>query len=202
MHNYDIIIHIWDILDYIDNFFRNHAAKVFLLHLLIYMVTLIALPALATESVPLLWNPNVDSNVAGYKIYYGGVSQVYTNSVDVGNVTNATISGLTENTTYYFAAKTYDASGDESGFSDETSANTTNSPTDNSTTAATLTPASCVNGQFALCVSGVTNCQCVVQASTNLVDWVSVQTNTAPFAYVDSNASQYSQRFYRTVNLP
>jgi hypothetical protein len=64
---------------------------------------------------------------------------------------------------------------------------------------ATLTPGSFVNGQFALTVSGATNVPCIVQASTNLVDWVSVQTNTAPFIYVDTDAGQFRQRYYRTV---
>jgi hypothetical protein len=67
-----------------------------------------------------------------------------------------------------------------------------------STTAAVLTPVSQATGQFAFDVSGVTNFQYVVQASTNLVDWVSVQTNTAPFVFVDADASQFNQRFYRT----
>jgi hypothetical protein len=111
--------------------------------------------------------------------------------------------GLSENTTYYFAAKTYDAIGDVSDFSDEISASTTNglAAALNCDAAATLTPVPCVTGQFALNISGVTNDQCVVQASTNLVDWVSVQTNTVPFTFVDSDASQFSQRFYHTVNL-
>jgi hypothetical protein len=181
-----------------NNSVPNQIAKICSLRRLIFIVALIAMPALATVSVPLSWNPSADPNVAGYKIYYGGASGVYTNSVDVGNVTNAIITGLTANTTYYFAATSYDAFGDESGYSDETSASATTSPA----AAATLAPAACVSGQFAFSVSGVTNAQCIVQASTNLVDWVSIQTNTAPFTFVDSNASQFSQRFYRTVNLP
>jgi len=48
----------------------------------------------ATQNVTLAWNPSTDSTVAGYKIYYGSASGNYTNVVDVGNVTNATISGL------------------------------------------------------------------------------------------------------------
>jgi hypothetical protein len=36
-----------------------------------------------------------------------------------------------------------------------------------------------------------------VQASTTLVDWEAVQTNVAPFTFVDSKASQFNQRFYR-----
>jgi hypothetical protein len=70
-------------------------------------------------AISLAWNPSVDLNVSGYKIYYGTASHAYNTSVDVGNVTNATIAGLSENVTYYFAATTYDASGAESAFSAE-----------------------------------------------------------------------------------
>jgi hypothetical protein len=178
-----------------ENHFRNHAVNVFSLFWMISMTALFVCPALATISVPMAWNPSVDSNIAGYKIYYGLASHVYTSSVDVGNSTNATITLLSGNITNYFAATTYDIGGVESGFSNEIEV------TVPPTTAATLTPAPSVNGQFAVSVSGVTNYQYVVQASTNLVDWVVVQTNTAPFTFVDSNAGQFSQRFYRTMNL-
>jgi hypothetical protein len=162
---------------------------------LIYAVMLIALPALAGNSVSLAWNPSVGINVAGYKIYYGVASQTYTNSIDVGKVTSAAISGFTGGTTYYFAATSYDVNGVESGFSNE--AILTVLPP----TAPVLTSTSYVNGRFTIGVSGVTN-QCVVQASSNLVDWVSVQTNSAPFTFVDPNSSQFIQRFYRTYYLP
>ena len=58
------------------------------------------------------------------------------------------------------------------------------------------------SGQFALTVSGVSGYKYVVQVSTNLASWVSVLTNTAPFTFVDVNASQFSQRFYRAYYLP
>jgi hypothetical protein len=66
---------------------------------------------------------------------------------------------------------------------------------------ASLVPTSFVNGQFALTVLGVTNYRCIVQASANLVDWIPVQTNTAPFTYVDTNAGKFKQHFYRTVYI-
>ncbi len=75
----------------------------------------------ATQNVTLAWNPSTDSTVAGYKIYYGSASGNYTNVVDVGNVTNATISGLVEGVTYYFAATCYNSSGIQSPFSNEVS---------------------------------------------------------------------------------
>jgi hypothetical protein len=77
--------------------------------------------ALAVQSATLNWDPSTNPNVAGYKIYYGTLSHDYTNAVTVGNMTNATITGLLEGTIYFFAATTYDASGVESGFSNEAS---------------------------------------------------------------------------------
>ncbi len=74
---------------------------------------------LGSQSVTLAWNPVTNANVASYKIYYGSASGNYTNVTSVGNVTNATISGLTEGATYYFATTTLDTSGLESVYSSE-----------------------------------------------------------------------------------
>jgi hypothetical protein len=65
---------------------------------------------------------------------------------------------------------------------------------------ATLTQATYANGLYSFNVSGEPGSEYTVQASTNLVDWVSVQTNLAPFTFVDSNANQFAQRFYRTLS--
>jgi hypothetical protein len=65
-----------------------------------------------------------------------------------------------------------------------------------------LTPTTYVSGQFALTVSSSSGQECIIQASTNLVDWVPVWTNTPPFTYTDINAGQFSQRFYRPVPAP
>ena len=43
----------------------------------------------------------------------------YTKSIDVGNVTNYTLTGLGEGVTYYLAATAYDKDGNESTFSKE-----------------------------------------------------------------------------------
>jgi hypothetical protein len=67
---------------------------------------------------------------------------------------------------------------------------------------ATLGSAAYVNNQYAFVVSGAAGYKYLVQASTDLVNWVSLQTNTAPFALVDTNASQFGQRFYRTIFNP
>ena len=68
--------------------------------------------------------------------------------------------------------------------------------------AATLAPAVRAGGQFALTVAGVSGNKYVVQASPDLAHWIPVQTNTAPFIFVDPDAVQFSRRFYRTVSVP
>jgi nitrous oxidase accessory protein NosD len=67
---------------------------------------------LTGSGIVLSWSANNESDIAGYKIYYGGYTGYsYTNSIDVGNVTSTTLSagiGIDEN----FAVTAYDASKD------------------------------------------------------------------------------------------
>ena len=74
-----------------------------------------------TVSVKLAWNPSAGNNIAGYYVYQGIASLTYTDEIDVGNVTTATVSGLTPGVTYYFAVSAYDDAGLESTLSTEIS---------------------------------------------------------------------------------
>ena len=74
-----------------------------------------------TRSVSLAWDPSPDSTVTGYRIWYGPASATYTNSVTLGNVTNATVTGLICGHRYFMAATAFDATGLESDFSNEIS---------------------------------------------------------------------------------
>jgi hypothetical protein len=70
------------------------------------------------------WNANTEADLAGYRVYYGtsprtSSSYIYPNSISVGKVTSATISGLTIGTKYYIALKAVDTSGNLSGYSAE-----------------------------------------------------------------------------------
>src|SRR5437867_789820 len=79
-------------------------------------------PALSSAAqVTLAWDANTDPDLAGYKLYYGLSSGSYQSSVDVGNVTSYTLSGLLDGQVYYFAATAYNLSLAESGFSNEVS---------------------------------------------------------------------------------
>ncbi len=57
------------------------------------------------------------------------------------------------------------------------------------------------NNQVQFTVLGTAGSNYVVQATTNLGSafWLSLQTNPAPFIFVETNARQFNQRFYRGV---
>jgi uncharacterized protein involved in tellurium resistance len=73
------------------------------------------------STVALQWDPNTESDLAGYKVYYQADSATIpfqgTAPVDVLNQTTATIDGLDPNYSYYFAVTAYNTSGAESSYS-------------------------------------------------------------------------------------
>ena len=73
------------------------------------------------ETATVSWDANTESDLSGYKIYYGTSSGSYDDALDVGNKTSFSINNLGVGTTYFFAVTAYDFSGNESGFSDEVS---------------------------------------------------------------------------------
>lgn len=93
----------------------------FILALLIGLVMQCPDSAWAT-GVSISWNRNTESDIAGYKVYYGTSARSYQNTLDVGPFTTAVIDGLNSGTTYYFAVTAYDTSGNESADSQEVQA--------------------------------------------------------------------------------
>ena len=69
--------------------------------------------------VTLAWDANTDPSVAGYKLYYGYASRTYGTPVNVGKVTQYTLTGIQEGINCYFAVTAYDTNGNESAFSTE-----------------------------------------------------------------------------------
>jgi len=65
-------------------------------------------------------------------------------------------------------------------------------------------PALNASGQFQFTVTGTIGSNYIVQVSTNLGtgNWLPLQTNDAPFSFVETNSSSYPQRFYRALAAP
>jgi hypothetical protein len=76
-------------------------------------------PAQAT----LIWDPNSQPDLAGYKLHYGLASKDYDTVIDVGNQTTYTLTGLKARRTYYIAVTAYTTSGLESDYSNEVTFN-------------------------------------------------------------------------------
>ena len=75
-------------------------------------------PPSGGASATVTWNANTEPDLGGYLVSYGTSSLSYSNSISVGKVTSATVSGLTVGTTYYFAVKAVDTTGNQSEYSD------------------------------------------------------------------------------------
>ena len=89
---------------------------------LVSLVLLALFPSrLAASVLTLAWSGNIENDLAGYKAYFGTRSGDYDSVIDVGNVTQYTIRGLEPETRYYVALTAYDASRNESDFSEEVS---------------------------------------------------------------------------------
>ena len=58
------------------------------------------------------------------------------------------------------------------------------------------------NGQFQFTLNGGLGLSYLVQASSDLTNWSTITTNTAPFDYTAAAADNPSARFYRGVYSP
>ena len=88
------------------------------------LICVLAIVLMATvasaASLKLKWTASPDPDVTGYKLY-GDISDPATSTnptvIDVGNVLEYTVTGLTAGTIYFFRTKAYTATGDESDWS-------------------------------------------------------------------------------------
>lgn len=80
------------------------------------------LPTLLSAAVVRIsWNANTESDLEGYRVFFGTSHGYYGNVINVGRRTTVDVSGLAAGTTYFFAVTAYDYSGNESAFSEERS---------------------------------------------------------------------------------
>ena len=73
--------------------------------------------ALASD-VTLAWNAKTETDLAGYRVYFGNASRNYGSPLDAGKNATFTITGLSAGA-YYFAVTAYYTSGVETGYSNE-----------------------------------------------------------------------------------
>lgn len=75
--------------------------------------------ASGSSAVELAWDRSPSAKVTGYWILFGTESGRYPNSVEVGNETTGTLSGLKSGTKYYVVVVAVDAQGNRSPPSNE-----------------------------------------------------------------------------------
>jgi hypothetical protein len=146
-------------------------------------------------SVTLAWDGSTSPEVTGYRVYVGETSGVYSSSIDVGNVTTVTITGLSNGIPYFSSTTAVDAFGQESPGSNEIRF-VLGIPT--------VQMSMALNGQVSLKVSGQIGHSYYIQASENLTTWTTIGVVTlgssASFDFMDVNAANFLKRFYRTFD--
>ncbi len=86
---------------------------------LVVSILLIATTNVYSSQATLIWTPNTESDLAGYKIHSGPSGRNYDNITNVGDQTSYTVQDLVEGQTYYFALTAYDSFNNESDYSTE-----------------------------------------------------------------------------------
>ena len=89
--------------------------------LLFTLFTLFTTSLFGQGVVSLVWDPNSESDLAGYKVYWGTTPRTYGTPTTIGLVTTFTTPTLSPGR-YYFSVTARNTAGLESGYSNEVSA--------------------------------------------------------------------------------
>lgn len=152
----------------------------------------------ATANVTLAWNTNTETNLVGYRLYYGTAAGVYSGSVLAGvPVTTATVSNLQAGQTYYFAVKATNYAGLESSYSSEVvyAVPQVTSPP------ATMQIRVASNRQAILTLLGVAGHTYEIHATSNFTAWTVIGNVTigagGSLNFTDTNAPNFPRQYYR-----
>jgi len=150
----------------------------------------------ATYTLLLAWDASPSPGGVKYNLYYGTVSGVYPNVMNLNNVTNATVPGLIVGVTYYFAVTSVDTNAEESAYSNETNYR-------NAFQAAQL-QIQIRGGNFEIMGQGQIGRSYEIQASGDFLTWTNLGSVTADgyssFSFADTNAMNFPRRFYRACD--
>lgn len=145
-----------------------------------------------SSSVTLAWERSSSSGLAGYRVYFGATSGIYTSSAEAGNTTTNTVPGLVSGVTYFFAVKAYGTNGLESGFSNEVSF-VPGLPS--------LQIRITASGQSVLTVKGPVGHVYDILATPDFKVWARIGYATmgagGSLDFTDTNAPSFPKRFYR-----
>jgi len=83
------------------------------------LIVFLNAPVVHSAQVTLAWDYNQGKDIAGYRLYYGKSSGIYSQVIDVGSNNQHKLSGLQAGVTYYFVVTAYDSASLESDYSKE-----------------------------------------------------------------------------------
>lgn len=165
-----------------------------ILVLMFLQAPLLKAMAQSQASVTLAWNASAAADVAGYRVYEGTASHLYSSVLDVSTNTQATLSGLTVGSTYFFAVTAYAAGGIESPFSSEISYRV---PPPAPVLQMTITP----SPKAVLSVTAPAGYRFEVLVTEDLQNWSSIGSvtidSTGSFQFTDPHPVAKTKRFYR-----
>lgn len=167
----------------------------------------------ATNSTPdiqtatLGWDPSPDPAASGYFLCWGYAADQCTNRLDVGNVTNAWVAGLSLGQVYWFEVVAYDAAGDQAVPSNEISYQPSVAARPAGPPTLSLGVGQSGGSKVAqLSFQGQAGVAYELQATTDFHNWVNILTTNSTAAGLVLIQSQdmalYPRRFYRLVLLP
>jgi hypothetical protein len=157
-----------------------------------------ALPA-ATSLTNLLisWSgSDVGSGVADYTIYVSTNGGPWTPWLQGTTNTSATFPAVGGNSYAFYSAAT-----DEVG-NRESSPLIPGAQTTVVSSQPILASSTFSNGLFQFAVEATAGNNYAIQASTKLESWIPIETNIAPFIFVDSNSLKFPWRWYRSIRTP
>jgi len=123
----------------------------------------------SAASVILVWDPNPEADLAGYKVHIGTSAATYTQPINVGHVTTYTVSDLSPGETYTFAVSAYDIFGNESSLSKEVGITIPTAPATTHSVSVSTTAA-----QTGTLVT------VTVEGAQNNLDWVGLYSTSSP----------------------
>lgn len=152
-----------------------------------------------SASIEITWNANVESNLAGYKIYWGDTSGALQNSTSVGNVTRFVLNNVNESRPYYFVVTALNTAGLESRPSNEAVVFARKLPV-------VIQNFVMINGRASFIAESRGNMNYwtggfSVEVSEDLLLWTeATRFEFFPIFFVDSAGAGRPQRFYRVVS--